>query len=67
MVAEAEHALSATPYMLAALPLTRSIPNIGLIRSRALISLAEVRASAPPARAVSGTNHNIKPAGQAVE
>jgi hypothetical protein len=54
MIAEAEYRLLAIPYMQAALPLTRSIPNIGLIRSRTLISLAEVRAAAPSHRDTSG-------------
>lgn len=48
MVAQAEHKLSSIPYMHAALPFSRSIPNIGLLRSRTLISLAEVRAVAAP-------------------
>jgi hypothetical protein len=55
MVAEAEHKLSAIPYMQAAVPLARSIPNIGLLRSRTLISLAEVRAVAQPPRATCGS------------
>jgi hypothetical protein len=54
MTADIEHKLSAIPYMQAALPLTRSIPNIGLIRSRTLIGLAQVRAAAPTPRATSG-------------
>jgi hypothetical protein len=50
MVAQAEHKLSSIPYMHAALPFSRSIPNIGLLRSRTLISLAEVRAVADQPR-----------------
>lgn len=58
MLAAAEHNLSAMPYMQTALPLTRSIPNLGLIRSRTLIALADIRASARPSRATPASAHS---------
>ena len=64
MTAGIEHQLSAISYMQAAVPLTRSIPNIGLIRSRTLISLAEVRAAVPPPRGTSGSSQASNPAGK---
>jgi hypothetical protein len=64
MVAEAEHKLSATPYTQAVLPLMRSIPNIGLIRSRTLIGLAEVRAAAPLPSAISGSSQTPQQRGK---
>lgn len=64
MVEEAELKLSAIPYMKAAVPITRSIPNIGLIRSRTLISLADVRASAVPSGATPGTAQSARQPGK---
>ncbi|MHC1769477.1 MAG: PD-(D/E)XK nuclease family protein [Verrucomicrobiia bacterium] len=64
MVAVAEHRLSGIPYMQAAVPLARSVLNIGLLRSRTLNNLAEVRAAAVRTRPSRSSPHEPIPAGK---